>query len=247
MSCCNQCLPPPKNEAEALVDYVLGPGAYTLNGQPYQPWVDHLNLRQGECGQQDGLGDLPPVGSYVVAGSVIAWGGYVRDSVGNSLWDDRIEELIKNNLWNTNAFSWVDAGKSSGFLNHYISIKVTPKVDFAKLADVFSVIEGAIYQAGFRPESQAFWVESVPPSAAGREDIATPGTGSSVNQPNAQKPAIEWSLPSLPNIFGSSNSPSNSGNPIDALASWLGIGQTEAVVIGAGVAIVGIIMLKRLL
>jgi hypothetical protein len=198
----------------------------------------------------DGLGDLPPVSSYVVAGSVIAWGGYVRDSVGNdvrhTIWDNRIQEVIKPALWNTGAFSSVSAESISGFVNHYTSIKVTAKVDFAKLDDVFRIIEGAIYQAGFRPESQAFWVESVPPSAAGRDDIATPGTGGSINHPNAPNSG-GWSLPSLPNIFGGSSSPSNSGNPVDALASWLGIGQTEAVVIGAGVAIVGIIMLKRLL
>jgi len=194
----------------------------------------------------DGLGDLPPVSSYVVAGSVIAWGGYVRDSVGNSLWDDRIQGLIKDNLWNTGGFSNVDAGRISGFLNHYISIKVTAKVDFGKLDDVFRIIEGAIYQAGFRPESQAFWVESVPQSAAGRQDIATPGTGGSVNQPNAPNSG-GWSLPSLPNIFGGSTSPSNSGNPIDALASWLGIGATEAAVIGAVAVVAAIVVIKKAL
>jgi len=198
------------------------------------------------CNNCGGLGELPPVSSYVVAGTVIAWGGYVRDSVGNSLWDDRIEGAIKNALWQTGGFSWVDAGRISGFLNHYISIKVTAKVDFAKLDDVFRIIEGAIYQAGFRPETQAFWVESVPQSAVGRDDIATPGTGGSINQPNAPV-ASGWSLPSLPNIFGSSTSPSNSGNPIDRLASWLGIGATEAAVIGAVGVVALIVVVKKAL
>lgn len=207
------------------------------------------NCQQG-MGCCNGMGELPPVSSYVVAGSVIAWGGYVRDSVNNSLWDDRIEGLIKTNLWNTNDFSWVDAGKISGFLNHYISIKVVPKVDFAKLADVFSVIEGAIYQAGFRPETQSFWVESVPASAANRTDIATPGTGGSTGSNSRPSSNSGWptiSLPNLPDIFGGSSSPSNNGNPIDTLANWLGVGPTEAAVIGAGLAIGGVILLKRLL
>lgn len=208
-----------------------------------------------ECQQGmgcNGLSDLPPVGSYVVAGTVIAWGGYVRDSVGNSLWDDRIEGLVKNALWQTGGFSRVDAGRISGFLNHYISIKVTAAVDFAQLDDVFRVIEGAIYQIGFRPETQNFWVESVPASARGRDDIAVPGTGGGLNPPGGAPrssgggfPTI--SLPNLPDIFGGSNSPSNDGNPIDRLASWLGVKPTEAALIGAGVALAGILIIKRLL
>lgn len=197
-----------------------------------------------------GLGELPPVSSYVVAGTVIAWGGYVRDSAGNSLWDDRIEGLVKNALWQTGGFSWVDAGRIGGFLNHYISIKVTAKVDFGKLEDVLRIIEGAIYQAGFRPETENFWVESVPASARNRDDIATPGTGGGRNTPGSQRsdsgfPSIK--LPNLPNIFGGSTSSTNNGNPIDSLASWLGVGQTEAALIGAGAALAGILIIKKLL
>ena len=195
-----------------------------------------------------GLGELPAVSSYVVAGSVIAWGGYVRDSVGNSLWDDRIEGLIKNALWQTGGFSWVDAGRIGGFLNHYISIKVQPRVDFAKLEDVLRTIEGAIYQAGFRPVTENFWVESVPASAANRDDIATPGSGGGRNTGQSSGsgfPSI--SLPNLPNIFGGSTGSSNSGNPIDRLASWLGIGQTEAALIGGLAVLAGIVVVKKLL
>lgn len=196
----------------------------------------------------DGLSDLPPVSSYVVAGSVIAWGGFVRDSVGNSLWDDRIQGLVKNALWQTGGFSWVDAGKVSGFLNHYISIKVTTKVDFAKLSDVFSVIEGAVYQAGFRPEAENFWVESVPAAAANNPDVAQPGAGGGRNTGNEPAsggfPSI--SLPNLPNIFGGSSGQSGS-NPLDSLASWLGIGQTQAAIIGAVAVVAGILIVKKAL
>lgn len=199
----------------------------------------------------DGLGDLPPVSSYTVAGSVIAWGGHVRDSVGNSLWDDRIEGAIKNALWQTGGFSNVDAGRIGGFLNHYISIKVTTKVDFAKLADVLSVIEGAVYQAGFRPETQNFWVESVPAAVANNPDVAQPGTGGGQNTPGSQStsgggfPSI--SLPNLPSIFGGSTGPGSNANPIDRLASWLGIGATEAAVIGAVGVVALIVVIKKAL
>ena len=202
------------------------------------------------CNNCEGLNDLPPVSSYVVAGSVIAWGGYVRDSVGNSLWDDRIEGLVKNALWQTGGFSWVDAGRIGGFLNHYISIKGTTKVDFARLDDVFRVIEGAIYQVGFTPEAQNFWVESVPASAANRNDIATPGTGGGQNTPSGQVtsgggwPSI--SLPNLPDIFGGSGN-GGAANPIDRLASWLGVTPTQAAVVGAVAAIGGILLIKRVL
>lgn len=196
----------------------------------------------------DGLGELPAVNSYVVAGSVIAWGGFVSDSVGNNLWDDRIEGLVKNALWQTGGFSWVDAGRIGGFLNHYVSIKVTPRVDFAKLEDVLRTIEGAIYQAGFRPVTENFWVESVPASAASNPDAAQPGTGGGRNTPGSNQsgfPSI--SLPNLPNIFGGSTGSSNSGNPIDRLAGWLGIGQTEAALIGGLAVLAGIVVVKKLL
>lgn len=198
----------------------------------------------------EGLGELPPVSSYVVAGSVIAWGGYVRDSVGNSLWDDRTEGLVKNALWQTGGFSWVDAGRISGFLNHYISIKVQPRVDFAKLEDVLRTIEGAIYQAGFRPETENFWVESVPASAASSPDVAQPGTGGGRNTPGSQPTSSGFpsiSLPNLPDIFGSSTSPNSSSNPIDRLADFLGIGATQAAIIGAVAVVAGILIVKKAL
>lgn len=202
------------------------------------------------CGCNDcgGLGEPWAVSDYVVAGSVIAWGGHVRDSVGNSLWDDRIEGLVKNALWQTGGFSWVDAGRIGGFLNHYISIKVTPKVDFAHLGDVLSVIEGAIYQAGFRPETQNFWIESVPQSAANRTDIATPGTGGGTN-PGPQTGGSNWpsiSLPNLPDIFGGSGN-GGAANPIDRLASWLGVTPTHAAIIGALGAVGLILVVKKAL
>lgn len=196
-----------------------------------------------------GLGEPWAISDYVVAGSVIAWGGYVRDAAGASRWSEVVEQRVKDALWNSGGFSWVDAGQISGFLNQYISIKVTTKVDFAHLGDVMSVIEGAIYQAGFRPEAQNFWVESVPASAANRTDIATPGTGGGMNTPGGQNANSGWptiSLPSLPDIFGGSGTGTVT-NPIDRLASWLGVTPTQAAVVGAMAAIGGILLIKRVL
>lgn len=193
-----------------------------------------------------GLGEPWAISDYVVAGSGIAWGGFVRDASGASRWSDVVEGNVKQNLWNSGGFSWVDAGQIGGFVNQYVSIKVTTKVDFAHLGDVLSVINGAIYQAGFTPDPQNFWVESVPASAANRTDIATPGTGGGLNTGKTQGSGGGWNL-NLPNIFGGGSPGQSASNPIDALASWLGIGQTQAAVIGAVAVVAGIVLVKRLL
>jgi len=212
------------------------------------------------CGGNDcaGLGELPAVSSYVVTGSVIAWGGYVRDTIGGSRWSDIVEGKVKQSLWNSGGFSWVDAGQIGGLLNQYVSIKVTTRVDFAKLEDVLRTIEGAIYQAGFKPETQAFWVESIPSSATGRTDIATPGTGGSVNpgdttrnNPNGNLPGTGFDLCKLLNLpyvcYSPAPNPPGEKGFLDELADWLGIGQTEAAVFGAVAVVAGIVIVKKLL
>ena len=193
----------------------------------------------------DGLGELPlaqidALENYVVAGSVIEWGGKVywpesEDSIG---WHSDGEARIKNALWSHGGFSMVNAGNIGSRWNPYISIVVTTKVDFAKLGDVLVTIEGAVYQAGYKPDSQNFWVKSVPLVAQNRTGVAQPNAGA------GQPKSPGWQLP---NIFGGSTDPSNNGNPIDSLASWLGVGQTEAALIGAGAALAGILIIKKLL
>lgn len=214
------------------------------------------------CGCNDcgGLG-APTVPDYVVAGSVIAWGGYVRDAAGTSRWSDVVEGKVKTALWNSGGFSWVDAGQISGFLNQYVSIKVTTKVDFAHFRDVLSVIEGAIYQAGMRPETQSFWIESIPASAANRTDIATPGTGGSTN-PGATTttPINADGTPKTSSGFDPckylnvpylcySPEPGAPGDSsfLDDLAGWLNIKPTEAAIIGAVGVVVAIVVVKKLL
>lgn len=207
---------------------------------------DNCNQGLGCC---DGLGQLPAVSSYTVAGSVIAWGGHIllpgSDTAAG--WGDDVEGGIKNALWSHGGFSMVNAGRESGFFNPYISIKVTTRVDFAHLVDILRTIEGAVYQAGFRPETQAFWIESVPQSAVGNQTVAQPGIGGSVNQGTSSGSGIEWpSLPNLSDIFGGSSG-SDNRNLLDRLAETFNVTQTQAAVIGAGLAIGGIFLLKRIL
>lgn len=201
------------------------------------------------CDQQQGLGEPWATSDYVVAGSIIAWGGHILLSGSNTAagWGDDVEGPIKQALWNHGGFSMVDVGRESGIFNPYVSIKVTTRVDFAHLEDIFRTIEGAVYQAGFRPEAQAFWIESVPAAARGNSAVAQPGTGGSMN-PGAQSGG-GWNLPSisLPDIFGGASTGNSDGNVIDAIARWLNVTPTQAALIGAGVAIGGIVLLKRLL
>lgn len=200
------------------------------------------------CDQQKGLGEPWATSDYVVAGSTIAWGGHILLAGSDTAagWGDDVEGAIKNALWNHGGFSMVNAGRESGLWNPYISIKVTTRVDFAHLGDILRTIEGAIYQAGFRPETQSFWIESVPATAAGNQAVAQPGTGGTINNPPVNTGGgINW--PSLPDIFGGGSTGATDSNPLDWIASRLGVGQTEAALIGAGLAVGAIVLLKRLL
>lgn len=197
------------------------------------------------------MGEPYAISDYVVAGSKIAWGGHVLLPNSNtpSGWGDDVEGPVKQALWNHGGFSWVDAGKESGFVNPYISIKVTTRIDFAHLGDIFNTIQGAIYQAGYRPEAQAFWIESVPSSAQNNPNVAQAGTGGTTNasaQSNGGFNLPSLSLPSLSDIFGDSNG-GYSETPIDTLARWFNVTPTKAAFIGAGLAVGGVILIKRIL
>lgn len=128
-----------------------------------------------------GLGAIPAaqasaLDKYVLAGSVIEWGGKILwpDDDSSISWHEDAQKRIKDALWNHGGFSMVDAGNIGGFRVPYISIVVTTRTDFGKLADVLGTIEGAIYQAGYRPSTENFWVKSTPAQAQGRADVAQP-------------------------------------------------------------------------
>lgn len=193
-----------------------------------------------------GLGNVSIVGGRVVPGSVIEWKGQILwpDANERISWHSDAEGRIKNILWAHGGFARVDAGQMSG----YISIVVRTSVEFAYLADVYSTIEGAVWQAGYRPQMSEFRVVSVPAGTPQTPQVTQPGrAGGTVPQPDDSWSFPTISLPNLSDIFGGSSSPSNNGNPIDSLANWLGVTPTQAGIVGAGLAIGGVILLKRLL
>lgn len=196
----------------------------------------------------NGLGELTldqiaALENYVVAGSTVEWGGRIllNGSDVSAGWDDSMEAAIKNALWNHGGFSMVDAGSIAGFFRRYISIRVTTRVDFAHLGDIETTIEGAIYAAGFRPVTENFWVLSVPQAAYQKPGAAQPNASAA---PQSGGPAI--SFPNFGDIFGGSPGGSDS-NPIDRFADWLGVGQTTAALIGVGLGIGAVVLVKRLL
>lgn len=224
---------------------------------------DGCNQGLGCC---DGLGEPYAISDYVVAGSVIAWGGHILLPGSNTAsgWGDDVEASIKNALWNHGGFSWVDAGRESGLINPYISIKVTTRVDFQHLVDILRTIEGAIYQAGFRPETQAFWIESIPSTAEGNMNIAQAGTGGSINANQSSQSSSTGCPPGyydasvfggylgvtckkLPDVADSSDCDWKSMSIGDYIACELGITPSMGVAVGIGAAVLGVIVLKRIL
>lgn len=192
---------------------------------------------------QSGLGalmsgvDQANLNNYVVSGSVIEWGGYLEktsDSLTGSevtyfIEGDEAQALIKPGLYEHGGFSWVDAGQLSGVVRPYISIVVTTNVDFARLRDVLSVIEGAAWQAGLRPELVNFGVRSVP---ANLPTQAT-STGAPVAYPDQQNRGEQ---------------PGASGGEwgiFDDLANLFGVDR-KAMLIGAGGALLGVILISKL-
>lgn len=202
---------------------------------------------------QSGLGKIPfeqvaALEDYVVAGSVVAWGGKIywpgtTDLIG---WHDDGEARIKNALASHGGFSSIDAGNIGSAWHPYISIVVTTNVDFAHLGNILTTIEGAIWAAGYQADSQNFWVNSIPQSAVGKPSVAQPNAGAGTPQPSGGGSSPSW-LPDLSSIFGSSSSTVTSPNFLDRFASMLGIGQTEAAVIGGLAVVAGILIVKKAL
>lgn len=208
-----------------------------------------------DCNEQGmgwlGLGDISIVGGRVVPGTVVSWGGYVlyRDSrTSINGWHSDIDSTVRGILWGFDVFSSVSARQIAGWNNPYISIQVTTKREFSYLGDIYEVINGAIESAGYIPQPIDFRVDSVPAGTPQTPQVSQPGrAGGAVQQPDSSWSFPTISLPNLSDIFGGSSSPSNNGNPIDSLANWLGVTPTQAGIVGAGLAIGGVILLKRLL
>jgi hypothetical protein len=234
---------------------------------------DNCNQGLGCC---DGLGNVSIVGGRVVPGTVIDWRGHILwPETGESIrWHSDAEGRIKSILWAHGGFSMVDAGQvsSSIFYQNFpeISVRVTTQVEFAYLADVFSTIEGAIWQAGYRPELINFSVISVPQGTPNVPQISQPGTaGGAISQtglPN--RPSSQSSNECPPGYYDASvfggylgltckKLPDVADRPSecdwdslsigDYIACQLDITPSTGVVVGIGAAIIGVVLLKRIL
>lgn len=204
----------------------------------------------------DGLGNVSIVGGRVVPGTVISWGGQIvwpgtNESIG---WHSDAEAKIKNNLWAHGGFSQVDAGQIAGFWNPYISIRVKTKVEFAYLGDVYNTIEGAIWNAGFAPKVENFQVDRVPSGTPNTPQITQPGRAGGVYKSPEELAKESQSVfdpcryINIPYLCSDPDpgAPSDK-NFLDELADWLGVGQTEAALIGVGLGIGAVVLVKRLL
>lgn len=199
------------------------------------------------CNNCGGLGEGPTVPDYVVAGSVIEWGGHLRQGVNGVAWsieDSDLQNVLEGCLYQTGGFSDVQATQVAGSITPYLGVRVTVANDFSHLVDVFNLITGQMANcAGMVVDTKAFWILSVPPAAAGNQQVAQAGTGGNVNQQVVQK-GWQWPSLSLPSL---STDAGLSSNPIDALASFLGVTPTMAAVIGAGLAVVAVVAVKKIL
>ena len=190
-----------------------------------------------------GLGEPYSTSDYVVAGTVIQWGGNPVTMGNASPRDEHVQEAI-NAMAASGRFSRVEAS-STGFLNPYWSLTLVSSIDRAHLEDVLRDIEGYFYQVGIVANTKAFWIASVPASAANNPNVAQTGTGGSVNPGPQTSSGGSLSLPSLPSIFGSGAANNSSSNPIDTLAQWLGVTPTQAAIVGAGAALLAVIAIGK--
>jgi len=202
----------------------------------------------GCCNQ--GLGQVGTVttGSYVVAGSIIEWGGYLRASDVGAIYPftEYWQDMIEGCLYQTGGFSSVQVSKVAGWVNDYVGIRVEVANDFGRLEDVFNLIVGQLsYCVGIYPDSRAFWVLSTPPSVQGNNQYAQPGAGGSSNSGSQENSSPWWP-------FGGS---SNSGNGsecdwlkqswADYLACQLGIKPSQAAFAGIVIGLVGVIAIGK--
>ena len=190
-----------------------------------------------------GLGEPYSTSDYVVAGTVIQWGGNPVTMGNASPRDGHVQEAI-NAMAASGRFSRVEAD-STGFLNPYWSLTLTSSMDRAHLEDVLRDIEGFFYQVGIIANTKAFWVSLVPAAAANNPNVAQAGTGGSVNPGPQTSSGGSFSLPSLPSVFSGSAANSASSNPIDTLAQWLGVTPTQAAIVGAGAALLAVIAIGK--
>lgn len=236
MSCCGGCK-----------DWGNGMGNYGLYG-----W---RSPGDQSCGR-NGLGSLGDADPYVQSGSVVTWRGSIQKTP-NGGWIDSIDATdvyVQPRLED----ALVRAGfpgviiEERGFFDHDNSITVVTSVDYGALNHVAQVIEGAIYSLGYYPVRKRYELITTPSSSprviqpgqqAGGADVITRAEQERRNRAAAAAAAGGFNFcETFPLLCPDPNEESF----LDKLARMLGV-TSEAAIIGAGVAIVGIIALKRLL
>lgn len=207
--------------------------------------------------------NFPGSEAYVVAGSVIDWGGNPSSQTGNGVYDDAVTARVLPLLASTGRYVNLSASRLAGYQHPYIVVRVTCVTDRAQLADVMADIEGAFYQADLVPNSHAMYVASAP--ASSNANAARTGTGGTTpaaagnvpatnNTPNATggwfcSDGYEWSWERMACVIPGSvpATKPDSTNIFDDLANALGVTPTQAAVIGIVGALVAVAAIKRVL
>lgn len=196
---------------------------------------------------------------YVLAGTVIDWGGNIRL--------DFVNAAVLPILRATGRYRNLSATWYAGTINPYVVIRVTSAIDRAQLADVLADIEGAIYQAGEMPQSVAMRVVSAPDSqgiaasAGNGGNVQGDVTATSTYWPTVLSGGVvpptqasnsyfcgngqTWSWSSLGCVPASSSEASE--NLLDYLARVLGVTPTQAALIGAAGALLVVVAVKKVL
>jgi len=194
------------------------------------------------------LGDTSP--GYTVAGSIIEWKGSVWAVEANSSaptgsertfglnekfgWDT-VGELIEGCLYSTGGFSAIELS-DSGWLTQTITIRVTLANDFADYEDVFNLISGTLWNcAGLNNHTDSFSIlyvpESAPASVAQVGPRLTPFQNAPASGNQASAPSrCDWNKLSLTDYF----------------ACRLGLTPSSSALVGAGLALGGIVLLSVL-
>lgn len=205
----------------------------------------------GCCNQGLGQAGTVMTGSYVVAGSIIEWGGYLRASDVGAIYPftEYWKDVIEGCLYQTGGFSSVQASKVAGLVNDYIGIRVEVANDFSKLEDVFNLIVGQLSScADIYLDSRAFWILSVPANTPNDNQYAQPGAGGSTNPGSQSSSSSSW----WP--FGSKNLTNDSPTKCnwsklswtDYLACQLGLTPSSAGLVGVGLGVGAVVLLLAL-
>lgn len=212
-----------------------------------------------------GLGSLTDDGKYVVAGTTIQWGGSPNWGGVSALTLSEVRDAVTN-LYNTGLYEYVGAQQLAGYLNPYYQVTVRTAIDRARLRDVIDDIEHALYEAGAQPGTNAYIVVSSP--AATGTNTATAGAGNyqqTGNTGGAGNEQVNTVNPHCPNgQFDSlfcgcgkawswfppgcypADANGNTSNT-NKLAAELGITPTSAAVLGIVGALLGVIVIGRVI